>query len=91
LIDIPSRVGGWFTEPGRWAVLFEIFASVIVAFFAWLRIRSVLIRRRAAGTDSGRGNGSGLVGPAADGASSAAAAGESEREVVKAVSETASS
>jgi len=91
LIDIPSRVGGWFTEPGRWAVLFEIFASVIVAFFAWLRIRSVLIRRRAAGTDSGRGNGSGLVGPAADGSSSAAAAGESEREVVKAVSETASS
>lgn len=45
IIDVPSRIEGWYSEPGRWAVLFEISASVIAAFFIWLRVRSYSMRR----------------------------------------------
>lgn len=39
LADVPDRVGGWFSDPLRWAVLFEVFASIVVATLLWWRLR----------------------------------------------------
>ncbi len=36
IADMPERVGNWFTDPGRWPVLFEVMAAVLVAAFAGL-------------------------------------------------------
>ena len=36
--DIPERVANW-SDPLRWAVLFEILAAVVVAAIVWLRLR----------------------------------------------------
>ncbi len=36
IADIPERIGNWFTDPGRWPVLFELMAAVLVALIAWL-------------------------------------------------------
>lgn len=47
-IDLPSRIGSWFSDPVRWAVLFEILATASAAFFVWLRIRSLKMRRQPA-------------------------------------------
>ena len=52
-IDIPSRIGGWFSNPVRWAVLFEILATAIAAFFVWLRIRQLRMRRQSGADGSG--------------------------------------
>ena len=52
IVDIPFRIGGWFSEPGRWAVLFEVMAAFIVAFFAWLRIKQLKMRRQSDGGGS---------------------------------------
>lgn len=38
IADIPERVANW-SDPLRWAVLFEILAAVAVAAIAWLRVR----------------------------------------------------
>lgn len=38
LADIPERVANW-SDPLRWAVLFEILAAVAVAVIVWLRLR----------------------------------------------------
>ena len=45
VIDLPFRVADWFREPGRWAVLFEVFVAVVVALIVWGRVRR---RRRQA-------------------------------------------
>ena len=45
VIDLPFRVADWFREPGRWAVLFEVFVAVVVALIVWGRVRR---RRRLA-------------------------------------------
>lgn len=39
VIDLPFRVADWFREPGRWAVLFEVFAAAVVALIVWGRVR----------------------------------------------------
>jgi len=38
IADIPERVANW-SDPLRWAVLFEILAAVVVAAIVWLRVR----------------------------------------------------
>ncbi len=37
--DVPERVGNWFTEPGRWPVLWEALAAVIAGIVLWIRFR----------------------------------------------------
>lgn len=39
VIDLPFRVADWFREPGRWAVLFEVLASAVIALIVWGRVR----------------------------------------------------
>jgi len=39
IIDIPERLGNWFTEPLRWAVLGELLVVAIVAWSLWFRFR----------------------------------------------------
>ena len=75
IIDIPFRISGWFSEPGRWAVLFEILVAVVVAFFAWLRIRQLKMRRQsgADGSDSDDPTDTGLPADTAPVASATAA------------------
>ena len=36
---IPERVGNWFTDPGRWPVLWEVLLAVIVGIVLWFRFR----------------------------------------------------
>ena len=36
---IPERVGHWFTDPGRWPVLWELLLAVIVGVVLWFRFR----------------------------------------------------
>ena len=36
---IPERVGNWFTDPGRWPVLWEVLLAVIVGIVLWIRFR----------------------------------------------------
>lgn len=38
IADIPARVANW-SDPLRWAVLFEILAALVVAAIVWLRLR----------------------------------------------------
>jgi len=38
IADIPERVANW-SDPVRWAVLFEILAAAVVAAIVWLRVR----------------------------------------------------
>jgi hypothetical protein len=37
IIDIPERLGHWFTDPWRWAVLGELFVLAIVVWTLWFR------------------------------------------------------
>ena len=39
IIDLPFRVADWFRDPGRWAVLFEVLAAVIIGLVIWGRVR----------------------------------------------------
>jgi hypothetical protein len=39
IADIPTRIGNWFTDPLRWAVLGEIVIVAIVAWTVWIRVR----------------------------------------------------
>ena len=52
--DTPERIGNWFSNPGRWPVLFEVLAvlviGVIVFFMAWVRLGT---RGPGAGHDDG--------------------------------------
>ncbi len=36
---VPERVGNWFTDPGRWPVLWEVLLAVIVGIVLWFRFR----------------------------------------------------
>lgn len=47
IADIPERVANW-SDPLRWAVLFEIAAAILVAALAWSRLR----RRRHASPET---------------------------------------
>ncbi|MGI9622376.1 MAG: cytochrome c biogenesis CcdA family protein [Acidimicrobiales bacterium] len=50
--DIPERVSNWFTDPGRWPVLFEVaLASVLIAIaFFWTRHMVARTRGRDSAT-----------------------------------------
>lgn len=37
--DIPMRLGNWFTDPFRWAVLGELFVVAIIGLSIWFRVR----------------------------------------------------
>jgi len=37
IIDFPGRIGNWFTEPFRWAVLGELFVLAIIGWTLWFR------------------------------------------------------
>ena len=45
LAELPERVGNWFTDPGRWPVLFEVAAVVLGLLLVALLARRVLSRR----------------------------------------------
>jgi len=45
--DIPMRLGNWFTDPLRWAVLGELFVVAIIGLTIWFRIK----RTRAAASE----------------------------------------
>lgn len=37
--DLPMRIGNWFTDPFRWAVLGELFFFAIVGMAIWFRVK----------------------------------------------------
>lgn len=43
IADLPVRIGNWFTDPGRWPVLFEVLSAGILALMlgmlVWRRVR----------------------------------------------------
>lgn len=51
--DVPERVAGWFTDPLRWPVLFEVSAAVVVATVAYLVLRRRSHRPPTATPDQG--------------------------------------
>ena len=40
IVDIPARIGRWFTDPARWPVLWEVLAAVIVGLVIWVSSRA---------------------------------------------------
>lgn len=48
--DVPERVLHWFTEPARWAVVWEVLAGLVVGALVWLWARRRLAGRAAAGS-----------------------------------------
>ena len=54
LAELPERIGNWFTDPGRWPVLFEVAAVALGVLLVALFARRVVSRRhdhRAAAAD----------------------------------------
>jgi cytochrome c-type biogenesis protein len=39
IVDVPGRVGNWFTDPTRWPVMFEVFAGALIVGIIWLLLR----------------------------------------------------
>ena len=42
IVDLPERIGNWFTDPARWPVLFEVLGvailAAIIAGMIWRRV-----------------------------------------------------
>ncbi|MGI9610181.1 MAG: cytochrome c biogenesis protein CcdA, partial [Acidimicrobiia bacterium] len=50
IADIPERVSNWFTDPGRWPVLFEVALAAVLIAIAFFWTRHAVTRAR--GRDS---------------------------------------
>lgn len=50
LADLPERVANWFTDPGRWPVLFEVVGVALLVLLITMGVRRA-VRRRGADTN----------------------------------------
>ena len=50
IIQIPERIGNWFTDPIRWGVLGELIVVAVIGMSVWFRVK----RRRAVAIEQTR-------------------------------------
>ena len=43
MIDFPERISNWFTDPIRWASLWELIAFTLTTSIAWPSIKKIFI------------------------------------------------